>query len=144
MPRDARGAGGVFVDSGAWIALFSARDRWHGAADAMFRSASADGVGLVTTNLVVAEVHRLLLFRAGIKPASRAVEVIDATGRVDIEFVSVEHHDRARRWLEKLSDQHVTYTDAVSFAVMEARCCRVAMSFDHDFSVAGFDLWPSG
>ena len=38
-------------------------------------------------------------------------------------------------------DQRITYTDAASFAVMDAERCRVAMSFDRDFRVAGFELW---
>ncbi|HVO26103.1 MAG TPA: hypothetical protein VMW56_21005 [Candidatus Margulisiibacteriota bacterium] len=37
--------------------------------------------------------------------------------------------------------QRITYTDAVSFAVMKAARCTAAMSFDHDFVVAGFRLW---
>ena len=38
-------------------------------------------------------------------------------------------------------DQRISYTDAVSFAVMQASGCRTAMSFDHDFETAGFVLW---
>jgi predicted nucleic acid-binding protein len=47
----------------------------------------------------------------------------------------------ARRWLAKLADQPVSYTDAVSFAVMEATHCRVAMTFDRHFALAGFRVW---
>jgi len=32
----------------------------------------------------------------------------------------------------------------VSFAVMTARRCRTALSFDRHFQTAGFDLWRSG
>jgi predicted nucleic acid-binding protein len=45
--------------------------------------------------------------------------------------------------LTKLSDQRLSYTDAVSFAVMEERGCAAAMSFDADFAVAGFALWQA-
>ena len=31
--------------------------------------------------------------------------------------------------------------DAVSFAVMDSTRCAGAMSFDHDFMLAGFSLW---
>ncbi len=136
------GAAGVFVDSGAWIALFSASDGQHRAADAMFRAVRKRGIDLLTTNLVVAEVQRLLLFRAGIRPALRALELIDSSNGVRVEFATAGHHLRALDWLYRLGDQRITYTDAVSFAVMEAMRCRAAMSFDHDFVVAGFELWP--
>src|SRR5919197_5209615 len=79
-PGAARGASDrLFVDSSAWIALLSARDRRHGDADLMFRRAAARGVRLLTTNLVLAEVHRLLLLRAGARPAARALDRFEAS-----------------------------------------------------------------
>ena len=59
----------LFVDSGAWIALRSRRDQHHVAADRAFRAAIEHRIHLVTTNLVLAEIHRLTLFRAGLEPA---------------------------------------------------------------------------
>ena len=131
----------VLVDSGVWIALVRATDRHHAEADRMFRQAIRDRVALVTTNLIIAEVHRFLLFRVGIRPAAILLDRIDASPLLATEYVTAAHHVVARGWLEKLSDQVITYTDAVSFAVMEAARCTAAMSFDHDFEVAGFRLW---
>lgn len=107
----------------------------------MFRRAIRDRVALVTTNLIVAEVHRFLLFRVGIRPAATLLDRLDASPLLYTEYVTAAHHAAARRWLAKLSDQVITYTDAVSFAVMETVRCTAAMSFDHDFEVAGFRLW---
>ena len=134
----------VFVDSGVWIAFFSIRDGRHGDADAMLRAAAATRLAMVTTNLVLAEVHRWLLFHAGVAPAAAALASIDATALVRVEWATASHHRAARGWLAKLSDQRITYTDAVSFAVMVAQRCRAAMTFDRDFVVAGFTpWWPS-
>ena len=41
----------------------------------------------------------------------------------------------------KLANQAITYTDAASFAVMEALRCTEALTFDHDFLIAGFSRW---
>ncbi len=131
----------VFVDSGAWIALARARDRHHDEADRLFRLAAARRLALLTTSLVVAEVHRWLLFRVGIRAARTALERVDASALVTIRFTTAAHHAAAKTWLDKFSDQTLTYTDAVSFAVMEAERCRTALSFDHDFEMAGFALW---
>src|SRR2546422_11722638 len=57
--------GSLFVDSRAWIALASARDQHHAEADSLFRIAATLRLPLLTTNLVVAEVPRFLLHRAG-------------------------------------------------------------------------------
>jgi len=141
-PRTARAAAvRLFVDSGAWIALRSRRDQHHAAADRAFRAAIEQRIPLVTSNLVIAEIHRLTLFRAGREPALRALERIDASPSVTVHFASREDHDVARRWLERLAPQPITYTDAVSFAVIEATRCTHVLGFDQDFVAAGFELW---
>lgn len=133
----------VLVDSGAWIALVSADDTHHVRADAAFRAVLAGGIRLVTTNLIVAEVHRLLLHRAGIRPAAAFLERLDRGPRLTLAYPTAEHHAAARAWLARLADQRITYTDAVSFAVMASSRCDAALSFDHDFVLAGFALWPA-
>ena len=130
----------IFVDSSAWIALFSARDQHHDEADRMFRAIVASGRRLLTTNLVLAEIHRLLLYRAGIRAASAALEKIEASRLVRIEFAGAVHHQSAKGWLDRLQEHPISYADAVSFAVMEAAGCGEAVSYDHHFQVAGFIL----
>jgi predicted nucleic acid-binding protein len=131
----------LFVDSGAWLAFFSARDNHHAEADRLIRYALGHRLPLVTSDLVLAEVHRLLLFRAGIRPAAVALERIDASPGVSVHFADEGVHRDARAWLERLDDQVLTYTDATSFALMKAHGCTHALSFDHHFTVAGFTLW---
>jgi predicted nucleic acid-binding protein len=98
---------------------------------------------LVTTNLILAEVHRLTLFRVGVQAASRALDRIDASPSVTVHFAATEDHAAARRWLERLAPRPVTYTDAISFSVMESTGCTHVLGFDRDFEVAGFELWRS-
>jgi predicted nucleic acid-binding protein len=128
----------VFVDSGPWIALVSARDYRHAEADRLFRSALARHLPLVTTDLVVAESHRLLLVRAGAAAARAFLDRVDRSPSLRLEFATAERHARAREWLAKLHDHAITYTDAVSFAVAEATRCSSVLTFDDDFTVAGF------
>jgi len=128
----------VFVDSGPWIALASRRDSRHADADRLFRAAIARRLLLVTTDLVVAEAHRLLLFRAGGAAARAFLDRIDRSPSLRLELVTPARHARAREWLARLDDQVITYTDAVSFAVVEATHCGAVLTFDHDFVVAGF------
>jgi hypothetical protein len=134
----------LFVDSGAWIALRSRRDQHHAEADRLFREALRRRIPLATTDLVLAELHRLTLFRAGVLPALRALDRIDQSPSVTVHFAAAEHHAAARRWLDRLAPHPITYTDAVSFAVMEGLRCRHALTFDHDFTAAGFELWRPG
>jgi len=107
----------------------------------MFRRAIGARIPLLTTNLIVAEVYRFILFHIGIRPAALLLDRIGASPLLTLEHVTAAHHAAALPWLAKLSDQAITYTDAVSFAVMEAARCTAAMSFDRDFAIAGFRLW---
>ncbi len=118
--------------------MISARDQHHSEADALFRSLIGSKRPLVTTNLVVAEVHRLILFRVGPEAARIVVDRIEASPLLTIEFAGEAHHRRALDWLDRLSDQKITYTDAISFAVMTALRCKTTVSFDQDFEIAGF------
>jgi predicted nucleic acid-binding protein len=140
-PRTEYAAAKLFVDSGAWIALRSRRDQHHSGADRAFRAAIERRIPLLTTNLVLAEIHRLTLFRAGREPALRLLERIDASSSVTVHYATPDDHLAARDWLERLAPRPVTYTDAVSFAVMKATKCTQVMGFDEDFAVAGFELW---
>ena len=95
---------------------------------------------ILTTNLVLAEVHRLLLFRANGRTALAAIDRIEASPLVTIEFPAAQHHQSARAWLEKLSGHSISYADAVSMAVMDSSECRQVATFDQVFAIAGFEL----
>ena len=53
---------------------------------------NAGAIPLVTSNLVIAELHRLTLFRAGHEPALRALARIDASPSVHVHFVTSADH----------------------------------------------------
>jgi predicted nucleic acid-binding protein len=131
----------VFVDSGAWIALIRANDRNHAAADQLFRDAHSRRVPLITSNLVVAEVHRFFLFRANPKTALAVVRRMCASSLLRVVFCTGEHHAAAVDWLERFADQTITYTDATSFAVMTAEGAKHFLGYDRDFEIAGFTRW---
>jgi uncharacterized protein len=128
----------IFIDTSAWIALFSARDQNHKDADRSFRKLINAKHNMVTTNLILAELHRLLLHRAGIRAAAVALERIEASPLVRIEFPGAVHHESAKSWIRKLYEHPISYTDAVSFAVMEISGYTEALAYDHHFHIAGF------
>ena len=131
----------VFVDTSAWIAFFSARDQNHAEAEQLIRAAAARRALLITTNLVLAEVHRLILHRVSAVAAALALERIESSARVAIVFASGAHHAGAVTWLATLKSHSITYTDAVSFAVIKDVRCAGFLSFDSDFLIAGFHPW---
>ncbi len=131
----------VYVDTSAWIAFFSARDQNHIEAERLIREAVAHGALLITTNLVLAEVHRLILHRAGVAPAAMALDRIGSSLSTSILFASEAHHASALEWLDRFAGHRVTYTDAIGFAVMKDSRCSGFLSFDADFLLPGFSAW---
>jgi predicted nucleic acid-binding protein len=43
-------------------------------------------------------------------------------------------------WLARYADHDLSFTDAVSFAIMKARGIKTALTLDHHFKVAGFTV----
>ena len=76
----------IFVDAGAWIAISNRQDRYHRAATETYRSLLAQRATLVTTNLVVAEAYVLIRRGGGHSGASRFLESLRQTGRVERVF----------------------------------------------------------
>jgi predicted nucleic acid-binding protein len=131
-------ADSAFVDSSAFIALLSSRDQYHAQAEQLFRKAAASKKLLLTSNLILSEVHRLVLHRAGISAAAAALNRIESSRLIRIEFATSAHHNSAKEWLARLSGYSISYADAISFAVMNSTHCTEAITFDRHFQTAGF------
>lgn len=134
----------LFVDTSAWYPLADPRHPDHAALAAALRERVAAGSRIVTTNLVVAETHALLLRRAGAAPALRFVRevrrepLLVETSTPELEALAAED------WLAPYADQAFSLTDAVSFAVMARRGITDALTLDRHFAVAGFVRVPGG
>jgi predicted nucleic acid-binding protein len=99
----------------------------------MVRTAARTNVPLLTSNLVLAEVHRLVLHRVGVRAARTVLQRIEASALTRVCFATELNHRAARGWLDRLDDQKITYTDAVSFAIMEESRCSTLLWFDKGF-----------
>jgi uncharacterized protein len=132
----------VFVDTGAWFALADRSDGYHSKALAIYPRLLKELQRLVTTNLVVAESYMLIQRSLGHQAAVIFLERIEASPRILKIYSDHDLEIRAVEILRKYSDQNFTYTDAVSFALMRQQGIREAFSFDHHFTVAGFEIIP--
>lgn len=133
----------LFVDTSGWFPLVDPANGAHGAIALAMRGAVRERRRLVTTNLVVAETHALIMRRihrsaalAFVKEVVRAPNLV-LSSSAEIEAVATSD------WLDRFEDQDFSMTDAVSFVVMKERGIRDALALDHHFTVAGFQLVPS-
>lgn len=122
-----------FADTGFFYALLDSGDRWHEEAKNLLQQIQQQNRFIVTSLLVVAEAHALMLYRLG---SAVALEWITGLERW-VELVEVEpaHRQRAQEILSQYSDQQFTLTDAVSFAIIEAHRLSIALSTDRHFGV---------
>jgi predicted nucleic acid-binding protein len=131
----------VFLDTSGWLAAVSPREPAHARARAAYAECLKRGEQLVTTALVVAELHTLLLRFRG--PAF-ALEFLDRLAAdPSHEIVDVDRDLRlaaVERWLRRYDDQDFSLTDAVSFEVMRRRKLRRALALDRQFVTAGFGI----
>lgn len=128
----------VFVDTGAWVALRYKRDQHHTRARNLLRRLRAEGVGLVTTEWVLAEAVTLLKARGALDHALALGEALQA-GRLG-HVVESSPARRRRAWalFVRYRDLRVGWVDCASFAAMEELGLGQFLGFDDDFVRAGF------
>ncbi|MHB8574828.1 MAG: type II toxin-antitoxin system VapC family toxin [Dehalococcoidia bacterium] len=137
----------TFVDTSAYYAFAVPRDREHRQAVDIFRMLAQRRFPLYTTNLIIAESHALLksrllanpsiLRQAALTTSRTFIEGIYASS-VLIEPVTSADERTALALLAQYSDQDFSFTDGVSFVVMQRLGIRHAFSFDADYVTVGF------
>jgi uncharacterized protein len=128
----------AFVDSGAWIALALTRDPLHANARDQWDILLDAGAKLHTSVPVVIETFTFLERNAHRDVALAWKESIYQPATVKI--LPCELRDLEQSWAYfRRADLHkLSAVDATSFAIMKRARIRVAFTFDHHFSVAGF------
>ncbi|MEP6507234.1 MAG: PIN domain-containing protein [Gemmatimonadales bacterium] len=96
----------VFVDTSGWLAAINTRDSQHYRVVETYNDLVAKRTTFVTSNLVVAEMHILIVRERGATPGCALLDAIytDPLYRIiavdrDLESESTD------RWLRRFSDQ---------------------------------------
>jgi predicted nucleic acid-binding protein len=133
----------VFLDTSGWLAAVNTRDSRHKDVVGVFGDIIARRTLLVTSNLVVAEMHVLVVRSRG---ATAGCDLLDAIYSDPLyEVVTVDRDlesEAADRWLRRF-DQTFSLTDATSFEIMRRQKIREALALDNHFAVAGYAMLPA-
>jgi len=133
----------LFVDTSAWFPLADPEDPAHADVAGELREAVHRSRRIVTTNLVVAETHALLVRRIIARWRSRFLREVGREPHLVVTRTREIEADARRDWLERFEDQDFSLTDAVSFCVMRKRDIQDALALDRHFVVAGFTVAPA-
>ncbi|MHB8859967.1 MAG: type II toxin-antitoxin system VapC family toxin [Thermoleophilia bacterium] len=127
----------VFVDTSAWFALESSKDRNHRRASELLPSL-ARSRSLITSNHVLGESYTLMSRLLGHDAATGFIRSLNRSRRVEILFTPQEMEKKAYQLLQQYADQRFSFVDATSFVWMRKLRVREAFTFDQHFETAGF------
>jgi uncharacterized protein len=131
---------GVFVDSGAWIALALSRDPLHVQAREQWDVLHGAAAKLHTSVPVVIETFTFLDRNANRDVALKWRESISEPGTVKILPCELRDLEQSWEYFRRADLHRLSAVDATSFAIMKRAQIRRAYTFDHHFAVAGFLL----
>lgn len=133
----------IYLDTSGWLAALSEREERHLPLRRAYQELIRRGERFVTTNLVVAEMHGLLLKRVGREAGLDFLETLSTESTHGVRFVDREIQAAAiDRWLRPFRDQRFSLCDAVSFELMRREGLRQALALDRHFAAAGFEMLP--
>jgi predicted nucleic acid-binding protein len=132
----------IYIDTGAFLARHLARDQYHIKAIAFWDIIGKKSEKCMTSNFVLDETFTLLGRRAGYSFAAQRAKNIYASQTLSILRPSREDELKAIGFFEKYADQHLSFTDCVSFVLMKSKKIKRVFTFDHHFQLEGFQIYP--
>ncbi len=130
-----------FIDTGAYIAAFHRRDQHHSKALKIWKNMEECHVKLITSNHILDEVATLLGRRTSYQFAALKLKSIYADPTIHIERSNHTDELRALNFFEKYADQKISFTDCISFSIMERLYIKQVFGFDRHFQYLGFELF---
>lgn len=109
----------------------------------VFRELLARPAGLLTTEVLLAETHALVLSRVGPEAARTLLERLTASPRIEVVPVDAGLRGAALSFLRDRPDRTYSLADAISFVVMWQRSMSTAFTLDADFAAEGFTILPT-
>ena len=132
----------IFVDTGAFLGWYLPSDQYHRKASQFWKTLQETQEPCYTSNFVVDEVLTLLGRRADYGFAANRAQVLYSSKALVILRPQAQDEKNALQWFQKLSDQQVSFTDCISFALMKKQKLTRVFTFDEHFQRAGFQVVP--
>jgi predicted nucleic acid-binding protein len=133
----------LFVDTAGWMAMADAKDPLHASCRIVRDQWLEAGGMLVVSNYVVDETLTLIRIRLGLGAAELWWEQVSESPRCRTEWMTPDRVERAVHWFFRRKDQSFSFTDCTSFALMKELRIEKALTTDHHFITAGFEILPT-
>lgn len=126
----------VFIDSSAYLAFLDRDDDHHSEVVEVLHRLAALRYRQITTNIVIIETHALLIARMGADVARQFLQDIDSS-RTTIVRARAADETAAKQIIFDQRDKAYSFTDAISFVVIDRLAISYALSFDRHFRQRG-------
>jgi len=133
---------GVLLDTSGLFAAARVRSDRHDEAAAAYRELLTGTELLVTTDLIVAELHALSIARVHPRFGLDLVDRLLNSGRIETVVAGIERLATATDLLRQRPGRAYSLTDAVSFVLMRELSISRAFTLDGDFAAEGFPVLP--
>ncbi len=133
----------VFLDTSAIFAAARPQSDRHAEAAAEYQRLLRGAVRLVTTDLVIVELHALALSRSRAAVALDLADRLTHSGRIEIQVTGLDRLAEALELLRRRPGRTYSLADAVSFVVMRELEIEQAFTLDEDFAAEGFQVVPA-
>lgn len=128
----------ILVDTAGFLSLWDASDQYHKRA-LQLQTELSRKAGFVTTDYIIDETATLLLVRHSHAAAVDFVQTVLQSQSLQIQWIDSERFQRAARFFAQHDDKQWSFTDCVSFILMQELKLTDSFTSDHHFRQAGFN-----
>jgi predicted nucleic acid-binding protein len=132
----------VFLDTSFIIALEDADDQNHDRAITFWKGFRKHPRKVITTTYIFDETVTFLKNRMGFAKSAEVGNRLLESSLVEVVHISPDDFDQGWKMFLKFKDKGFSFTDCLSFLVMERKKVKKALAFDEHFQQIGFGLLP--
>ena len=130
----------LLADTSALLALLFRTDEHHAAAVRFVKQ--HPHARFVMTELILSEIVTRVRARTNAAQAADAGRSLLAGRRYEVLFADASLVSSGLARMEQFGDKHLSFTDCVSFELMDRLGIEQAFAFDSDFRDCGYTMRP--
>jgi hypothetical protein len=133
----------IFIDTSAFYAINDRSDKNNPVAAKIYSDLIKKEYQFVLTDHIVSETATLLRRRLGYNQSVNFLDAIEDGEAVELFkliFSNSALSKIARDYFNKFSSDKISFTDSISFAVMNKLKIKSVFAYDNHFAEAGFTL----
>jgi predicted nucleic acid-binding protein len=127
----------VFADTSFFVALLVSRDRFHIPATRLMTTI-VDRI--ITTDWVLVEMANFMSRSKTRRRVTSFIRELQADHRIDIVPATAAAIEAGLAQYEQYDDKEWSLTDCISFQIMRREGIQKALTADHHFEQAGFEI----